>query len=165
MKTIVICAFPGSGKTYAYTHYNGLPYKMLDSDSSEYSWVKDENGKNTKVRNPDFPQNYINHIKENLGKVDVIFVSSHKEVSTALREAGIDYVIASPLHSDTIKEAWLKRLRDRGSSEEFVNVIDEHFYEWIDDMIKEGTAEKGVSFFGMSENSYITNGVLKLLID
>ena len=33
-----------------------------------------------KHRNPEFPDNYIQPIKENIGKVDYIFVSSHKEV-------------------------------------------------------------------------------------
>lgn len=56
----------------------------LDSDSSNFSWVKDENGNNTKERNPEFPKNYIEHIKSNIGKVDVIFVSSHKVVREAL---------------------------------------------------------------------------------
>ena len=90
MKTAVVSAFPACGKTYAYTHFQSR-YSMLDSDSSEFSWVKDADGKNTKTRNPDFPMNYIKHIQENIGKVDFIFVSSHLAVRKALEEAGIRY--------------------------------------------------------------------------
>lgn len=62
--TIVISAFPACGKSYKVKNYNGKPYTMLDSDSSNFSWIKDELGNNTKVRNPDFPSNYIQHIKK-----------------------------------------------------------------------------------------------------
>ena len=64
MKTKIISAFPGVGKTYYHERNKEI---SIDSDSSHFSWVKDENGNNTKERNPEFPNNYINHIKENIG--------------------------------------------------------------------------------------------------
>jgi hypothetical protein len=58
MRTIIISAFPGMGKSYSVEH---LPqYKMLDLESSNYSWIKTNDGK---VRNPLFAQNYIDHLK------------------------------------------------------------------------------------------------------
>ena len=65
MTALVISAFPGCGKSTYYNMYKDTQ-KILDSDSSEFSWIKDENGNNTKERNPEFPMNYINHIKDNL---------------------------------------------------------------------------------------------------
>jgi hypothetical protein len=44
-----------------------------------------------KYRNPDFPNNYIKHIQDNIDKVDYIFVSSHEVVRKALNEVGIDF--------------------------------------------------------------------------
>jgi hypothetical protein len=41
--TFVISAFPGCGKSYCYNNYQDK-LSMLDSDSSEFSWIKDENG-------------------------------------------------------------------------------------------------------------------------
>lgn len=38
--TKVISAFPGTGKTYCFNNFKGIT--MLDSDSSEFSWIKDE---------------------------------------------------------------------------------------------------------------------------
>ena len=71
MQTRIIAAFPGTGKSY---YHKENPETTLDSDSSRFSWVKDSEGNNTKERNPDFPENYISHIKENIGKYEFIFV-------------------------------------------------------------------------------------------
>ena len=69
MKAKVISAFPGCGKTTYYKTWwkhkdnvwkdKTVGEVILDSDSSEFSWIKDENGNNTKERNQDFPNNYI----------------------------------------------------------------------------------------------------------
>ena len=104
-KTVVISAYPCCGKTYAYEHYQNK-YLMLDSDSSRFSWKTEKvalpdmgdgcEWEEIKVRNPDFPKNYIDHIKENIGKVDIIFVSSHLQVRQALEDAGIRYCTVYP---------------------------------------------------------------------
>ena len=62
MNTKVISAFPACGKSYAYENYQKCFNGILDSDSSEFSWIKDEDGNNRKERNLDFP------IKENIGE-------------------------------------------------------------------------------------------------
>ncbi len=45
-QTFVISAFPVCGKSYCFNNHQDK-FSMLDSDSSEFSWVKDDNGKNT----------------------------------------------------------------------------------------------------------------------
>ena len=52
MKTKIISAFPGVGKTYYHERNKEI---SIDSDSSHFSWVKDSEGNNTKERNPEFP--------------------------------------------------------------------------------------------------------------
>ncbi|MCH7928756.1 MAG: hypothetical protein IID03_12385, partial [Candidatus Dadabacteria bacterium] len=85
--TLVISAFPATGKSY---FKNRVGKNVLDSDSSKFSWLKKG------VRHPDFPDNYIQHIKDNLGKVDIILVSSHKIVREALVKNGIQFVLMYP---------------------------------------------------------------------
>jgi deoxyribodipyrimidine photolyase-like uncharacterized protein len=126
MRTKIISAFPGTGKSY---YHNKYPDITLDSDSSNFSWVKDQNGNNTKERNPEFPQNYINHIKENIGKYKYIFVSSHKEVRDALLDNCIFFYIVYP--SDSRKEEFIKRYRDRGNAEGFIKLVDENWENWM----------------------------------
>ena len=65
MDTLLVSAFPGCGKTYFHLLY---PEITLDSDSSQFSWIP------SKERKPEFPQNYIEHIKQNIGKYKIIFV-------------------------------------------------------------------------------------------
>jgi hypothetical protein len=126
MKTGIISAFPGVGKTYYHERNKGI---SIDSDSSHFSWVKDSEGNNTKERNPEFPNNYIDHIKENIGKYKYIFVSSHEEVRNSLKENGIKYYLIYP--SKSRKEEFIQRYIQRGSPEGFVNLISENWDSWI----------------------------------
>ena len=130
-ETMVIAAFPGTGKSYCVKNEGDKFNGILDSDSSNFSWVKDSNGNNTTERNPDFPNNYIKHIKENIGKVEIIFVSSHKEVREALEREGIEYVLVYP--NVFQKDDYIKRYKNRGSSDKFVRLLEANWDEWINE--------------------------------
>jgi len=133
-QTFVISAFPACGKSYCFRNHQDI-YAMLDSDSSEFSWVKDENSNNTKERNPEFPTNYIKHIKENIGKVDVIFVSSHDNVRKALKENNIKVIMVYP--NKDLKVEWIRRFKERGNDEGFINFISSSWNNFIDDIENE----------------------------
>jgi hypothetical protein len=110
MNTKIYSIFPACGKTWLYEHQEDYGLKILDSDSSDFSWMRlyDPLGKpTTKLRNPDFPNNYIEHIKENIGKYDFIFVSSHASVREALDKEGIDFTIVYPM--PMCKAEWIGR--------------------------------------------------------
>lgn len=110
MHTRIYSIFPACGKTWLFEHQEDYGLKILDSDSSEFSWIRlyDPLGRpTTKLRNPDFPNNYIEHIKENIGKYDCIFVSSHATVREALDKEGIDFTIVYPM--PMCKAEWIGR--------------------------------------------------------
>ena len=132
MKTKIISAFPGVGKTYYHERNKEI---SIDSDSSHFSWIKDGNGNNTKERNPEFPNNYISHIKENIGNCKYIFVSSHEGVRNALKENGIEYYMIYPAKSK--KQEFIERYIQRGSPEGFVNLIKENWNSWIEKIEEE----------------------------
>lgn len=144
--TLVISAYPCCGKTYAFEHYQEV-YSILDSDSSNFSWIYKDG---EKVRNPDFPNNYIEHIKENLGKVDVIFVSSHLQVREAMAEADIPYITVYPKHH--LLNEWVGRMYRRGSTDEFIKfqIVHWHDFMWNIPFEPHGI---GVHFLGV--NQYI----------
>ena len=131
-KTYVISAFPACGKTYAFKNYQHK-YSILDSDSSEFSWIKDENGNNTNERNANFPQNYIEYIKSNIGKVDIIFVSSHLIVRQALKDAGIRYCTVYP--KENMLNEWVGRMYRRGNDEKFISFIIDNWDKFMHDII------------------------------
>lgn len=64
-----------------------------------------------KVRNPEFPNNYIQHIKDNIGKVDIICVSSHLKVRQALTDAGIKFITVYP--KEDMLDEWIGRMYRR----------------------------------------------------
>ena len=88
--TIIISAFPACGKTWCVENLKDK-FDMSDSDSSNFSWVynKTEDGTTIKERNPEFPKNYIDHIKSLIGEKDFIFVSSHDVVRKVLEAEGL----------------------------------------------------------------------------
>lgn len=133
LDTIIISGFPAVGKSQFVKDHKELI--VLDSDSSNFSWIKDEQGNNTKVRNPEFPQCYISHIKENIGKVDIILVSSHDVVRKALYDSNIKYYLVYP--SKTLKEEYMNRYVKRGNDYNFIKVVDNNWDKWIEDIENE----------------------------
>lgn len=158
MSAKVISAFPACGKSTYYKNWSqyspenvwrrcnngeqvlnniGLPCgdKILDSDSSLFSWVYDKNGNKTTERNPNFPNNYIQHIKDHLDTEDVIFVSSHKVVRDALEKNDIPYYLVYP--NKDMKDEWMRRFKDRCNDDAFITFQSEHWDEFIEDMENE----------------------------
>lgn len=130
--TIVISGFPGIVKRYLFN--NGKNMLVIDSDSSNFSWL--EPG----VRDPEFPHNYMKHIKKNIGKYDIILVSSHKVVRDALRENNIPYTIYYP--SMESKDIYINRYTERGNPESFIELVKENWGLWISEIENETYPEK-----------------------
>jgi hypothetical protein len=122
--TKIISGFPAVGKSYLFNSNKNLT--ILDSDSSQFSWI--ENG----VRHPDFPKNYINHIKENISKADIILVSSHKVVRNALKENGLNYILVYP--AKKLKLEYIYRCSKRGNDFNFIKMLDENWDVFIDEI-------------------------------
>lgn len=180
----VISAFPASGKSTYYREWSqysrenvwrkrnngeqvlnniGLPCgdKILDSDSSQFSWVKDENDINTDVRNPDFPNNYIQHIKDHLESEDIIFVSSHDIVRKALEDNRIDYYLVYP--EKELLDEWIYRMKNRGNNEKFINFITSNWSKFIDDMDAEIFPTKVRLYSGINMDAItvtLINGIM-----
>lgn len=147
MDTKIYSIFPACGKTWLYEHQEDYDLKILDSDSSEFSWIKirDAFGMDTKIRNPDFPNNYIRHIKENIGKYDCIFVSSHASVREALDKEGIDFTIVYP--ESSCKAEWVGRcfIREkRGESGCSADVMCNNFDQWHSECFETGLKHKEI---------------------
>lgn len=147
--TNIWSAFPLCGKTYC---TNVLNLDATDSDSSKYSWRTVDG---VKERNPEFPANYLQHIKEVMNKYEYVFVSCHAEVRKALQEAGIKYNLVFPERS--AKEEWLRRYDNREYNGFPKHVLENCWDAWMDDMRSDpGAANK----YELSKGEYI-NDVIK----
>lgn len=161
MDTKIYSVFPACGKTYMYENQDEYDMKILDSDSSEFSWIEVDDGNNglRKERNPDFPNNYIAHIKEQIGKYDYIFVSSHESVRKALNEAGIDFTIVYP-KQDCLTE-WIGRcyLRELNGKNGFpIKVLVDNWNDWISGCFEEGIEHEEIV---LNRGEYLSDYVLK----
>jgi hypothetical protein len=119
----IIAGFPGVGKSYI---KNNTDIYCHDSDSSVYSW------KEKGVRNPDFPNNYIKHIKEVLNDwegPDYMFVSTHAEVREALKSNGLPFTVVYPAIS--LKAEYMQRYIDRGSPKGFIDLMSANWEMFI----------------------------------
>jgi hypothetical protein len=181
--TKVIAAFPACGKTHCFDRNEDCT--ILDSDSSKFSWMMRKRTKEElaaerkawdsvlhkmpgsmyvdkikdeliKVRNPDFPKNYVEHIKENIGKVDYIFVSTHEEVRKALTEAGIDFIIVFPEQS--LRAEWVGRCFIRGSGEQFCQLIADQWDDWIWQMEDE-VVNNNRKCYRLKSNEYLSDAL------
>ena len=182
----VISAFPGCGKSYYYKEWsqyspenvwrernngeqvfdrygNPVGDKILDSDSSLFSWIYDENGNKTDVRNPDFPNNYIQYIKDHLHTEDIIFVSSHKIVREALEKEGIKYILIYP--EIDMKDVWMDRFKKRGNDDKFIKFQEEHWDEFITDMDNETFPDKITLNWMKIGYEYISVTVIDKIMD
>lgn len=146
--TYIISGFPGVGKS----HFTELArntfltdVKVLDSDSSKYSWISEGE------RNPDFPNNYLEEIERNYGKYHFILVSTHKEVRDGLVERDLPFVLFYPEISK--REEYLKRYKNRGSSPEFLNLMENRFVEMISDL----QHQKGCIHLICNQNQYLSD--------
>lgn len=126
---VIISGFPAVGKSYMFNNLKGK--KVADSDSSLFSW-KYVDGE--KVRNEDFPKNYIEHIKS-LKDYDYVLVSTHKSVREALEKESIPYMLVYP--SKDLKEEYIQRYKERGSNEAFIKLMDENWDKFLSELEEE----------------------------
>ena len=130
---LIIAGFPGVGKS---TAAKNRPEIFVDMESSDYHWVYKDG---TKCVNPEWPNNYITAIIEQADKPYdsnhrylYVCTSTHKEVLDEFRARGLYYTAIVP----KTKSLYLQRYRDRGSSQEFIDLLDKKFEEFIEDIEK-----------------------------
>ena len=122
--TMLCAGFPAVGKSYFYNHSK---LKVLDSDSSKFDKAF-------------FPKNYIDHIKANLGKVDIILISSHEVVRDALVKEGLDFTLVYP--NIDLKQEFIERYKQREDPESFIKLVSDNWTEWITQLQNQNGCKK-----------------------
>jgi len=148
---ILISGFPGVGKSTLVS--NPGNYILLDSDSSNFSW----SNKEKRERNPDWPQNYLDHIKTNRDKVDGILISSHKEIRDALVNAGVGFTLVYPALE--MKNEYISRYVVRGSDLQFVELLEVNFETWIQELM----TQQGCNHVVLQPGQYLSDVIGNIL--
>jgi hypothetical protein len=123
MHNLVISAFPGAGKSWLAQNPGNL--RITDSDSSGFSWTNQAEN----IRHPEWPQNYMRHILEQIRISDIVFVSTHKDVRDAMLKAMIPFILVYP--SLDMKQEYIQRYIDRGNASAFVALLEQNYELWI----------------------------------
>lgn len=115
MNTIICASFCGTGKT----HLCSSSQRYIEFECWEY-------------QNDDFPINYVSDIKSQIGRVNYIFISTNPVILKELYKSGIDIILVYPKFE--LKEEYIKRYKDRGSSDDFIEMLNRNWHDWITEL-------------------------------
>lgn len=137
--TIIVSAFCGTGKSYICSSFKNV----IEFECWKYD------------KEIDFPFNYIKDIRENIGKVDYIFISTNPVVLRELNKIGIDITLIYP--NIKLKKEYLSRYLDRGSNSEFIETISKYWKLWINEIKQQTYCNQ----FELKSGEYVNN-ILKI---
>lgn len=141
--TILVSAFPGTGKSHYVNYGEGSLYMpqgfACDSDSSLF----DKNH---------FPDNYLSHIKTRIVEgYSRVFISSHRDVREALVLNNLPFVLIYP--AKDLKDEYIQRYKARGNDEKFVSLMDSNWNPWIDEL----QCQQGCYHIILKSNQFLSN--------
>ena len=126
-KGYLIGGFKAIGKTTLAKKYEDV----IDLESSDYKYLIDESlkkltkeerkGRNDRVKNPEYPINYIKEMIKLKNKGKIVLFACKKEIISILDEMNEDYYIVYP--KEDMLEEIKERSKNRGNNENFINNI------------------------------------------
>ncbi len=131
----VYASFCGTGKTYLCKKF---PKKCIEFECWKYT-------------DGDFPQNYIKDIRAKMGKSKYIFISTNPVVLKQLNKLGISIILIYP--KNNLKKKYIKGFKSRGSSKDFINMLDKNWDKWLDELKKQDYCKHIV----LNDGQYLEN--------
>ena len=152
MRTLIVSAFPGCGKTYLVNKYNGV--------YNNYSLVDKDNGF---LKSYDDYKAYTDEICDLIGNVNIIFVSQYPEVLQMLRSKGYKYIVVAPNNLPLMstktkllnKQQWFGRFVLRHNSAEWLKILEDNYERWT--MIEHLEAMHPSKIFLLNKDEYLTD--------
>lgn len=144
---MIISAFAGSGKSYATKQLENA----IDLESSDYQWIYEDDvtddvearkGIENRKKNPNFIKDYVDAIEKVRDEYHQVFIAAQPAVLEELVNRNIPFAVAYPTKDS--KDTYIQRYINRGNNEQFVNLMDTNFYNFVDDMMNNEMASKHI---------------------
>jgi len=121
---IIISGFGGVGKTYLAKKYKNVidlessPFKYDYSNQNNINHEKLKGSKN-RILNKNYPENYINAIKEAIKKYDIVCVRYNGDEAVDFYDNyGLKYIVCYP--TKAAYRNYIQRFKERGNSDEWI---------------------------------------------
>lgn len=127
----IVAGFPGTGKSFGGKYF---PHEFIDMESSDYHWIYEDG---VKKCHPDWPNNYLDAVEHAYnetifsGTIFCVCTSTHAEVLKGLHERGLKFIAICPKN----KEETIRRYKERGSSEAFIENLTKNFESFRNDVL------------------------------
>ena len=147
---IFIYAFTATGKSTLARRYSNV----IDMESTLYKYL-DSKGENellkgtTRKINPSWPNNYFKALEDVKDKYDYILISD-EICNSFLAERHYEYWWVYPARN--LKQEYFRRCKERGNTDEFINLYDKNWDEWIDSCENDSLASKHIE---LKSNQYL----------
>lgn len=143
---MIICGFPGTGKTEMARKQpiRGSCWVDLESTPFEKNWQ--------------LYANVAKHMSENGYNV---MTSTHEELLKTFEKMRVKYTVVIPPIND--KPNYLKRYLRRGDDKEFIDLIDKNWEKWITSILEKSSIFKTVII--LREGGCIENNVIYYMLN
>ncbi len=94
--------------------------------------MKKKNKGKLKNKNPEWPENYIEFIKKQNTKDQIVLISAQPEILNMLGQQGIPFKTITP--DVSTKNQIMERYEIRGNNKEFINMMSSNFEKFITSM-------------------------------
>jgi hypothetical protein len=137
---IIISAFACCGNKYFEERCKRYGYKVVDLDSENYGWKKDDKGEfilenDERVRSKTWDTNYLDAIEAKArtpgNNKTIILVSTHPQTREGLPKRGLKFSVVHPKLE--LKREWLDRIIERKSPSEMVDSFTKLWRTFITD--------------------------------
>ena len=164
-KGIIIAGFSGIGKTFLGNKYKNV----LDLDSAKFVYDDSEilhipfeqrKGEPRKP-NSNWPQNYIDTIKEATIKYDIVLVWDRQDIIKEYIKNDIEFTLCYPEKGDL--EKYIERFRNRGNTEKYIKMKIKQYDEKMD-MFKNLNVPKVILKNNKTLEEYLIEKEYKLII-
>jgi hypothetical protein len=137
IKTLIYAVWCGAGKTYICEKTN------INACEIEYWKYKDYGLK----------KEYLQDIKNQMGKVDYIFISTDPEGLKLLKTEGYNITLIYP--ENALRNEYLDRYIERDSSYDFIGTFMKHWNIWLDELKEQDYCKHIILKKGEYLNMYI----------